>query len=170
MQRDLATAPRRGRVSRAGLVTIAAGQPGTAGNLDGPASQARFRGPRGLAFHASTGRLLIAESAATGAAGPLRFLDPESGRVGSLEGTEELGPLSLAQGPGGRVLALVAEGRGGATASRWSGVLGLDEDGQLFRARPARWGPDEGGACSAGTVTYAADASGHCVVRVALTP
>lgn len=52
------------KITVAGVVTTVAGAPGQGGSTDGPASQARFLAPRGLAVD-SSGNVLIADSSNT---------------------------------------------------------------------------------------------------------
>ena len=85
------------RISREGLVTVLAGQPGQAGSADGPAETASFREPEGLALDARTGTLFVADTGNH----TLRAITP-GGQVATLAGSPGQPGAVDGQGPNAR--------------------------------------------------------------------
>ena len=173
------------KITRTGVVSTFAGQPGTPGSSDGnindAASTVRFRGPRGLAFHPN-GSLFVADTynhtiRRITPAGVVTTIAGVAGTVGSSNGTginaRFNAPAGIAVDPGNlhlmvsdtnnRTIRRVSPDGSVATIAGQAGVSGTT-DGP---GASARFGLPNGLAVDAASNIYVADEVNHIIRKVA---
>ena len=169
-------------ITSAGVVTTLAGLAGTVGDTNGAGASARFDNPQGIAYHAGSGQLYVADTGNH----TVRLVDTVTGAVSTAAGLSDLpgsadGVLGQFRSPAGVALfgsyVYVADAgnhmirRFDSMTGVVTGVAGAAGLAGLVDASgsSARFHQPRGLSVDAGGNLFVADLMNHCVRRITPT-